>query len=163
MSFKVVEDFLSEWIPCDNPEKLKEKIKNECISLPHRTYTIDGDSYTVTMHHDDIHKSRYIPGVYIQYDVNNPDIPLYIGKASGKTSGVGRRIKAHGSSFEDLEGKVNESSGEHMRKYMLERGLDTVVMSAKYFNMSGYPPGMIEMVEYQLINKLNPILNKEGK
>ena len=161
MSFKSVHELVSEWIPCDNPEKLKEKIKNECISLPHRTYVIDGDSYTATMHHNDIHKSRYTPGVYLQYDVNHPDIPLYIGKASGETSGVGIRNGRHDSSFEDL--KVRESSGKHMRKYMLDRGLDTVVMSAKYFDMSGYPPGMIEMIEYQLIDQLNPINNKEGK
>jgi len=161
MSFRSIQSVLSEWIPCDNEEKLKEKINNECISLPHRTYTIDGDSYTVLMHHDDIHKSKYIPGVYLQYDINYPDIPLYIGKASGETSGVGLRNERHDKSFKDP--KFKESSGKHMKKYMLDRGLDTVTISAKYFDMSDYPPGMIEMIEYQLINKLNPINNKEGK
>lgn len=162
MSFRSIQDICSEWIPyLDNEEKLKEKIKNDCISLPHRTYTIDGDSYNVKMHHDDIHKSYYIPGVYLQYDINYPDIPLYIGKASGKTSGVGYRNNCHDRSFENP--KVKESSGKHMKKYMLDRGLDSVVMSAKYFDMSKYPPGSIEMIEYQLINKLNPINNKEGK
>ena len=138
---------------------LKDKINNECVSLPHTTYTIEGDKYSVVKHHYDKHKSGKIPGVYLQYDKNTGEL-LYIGKASGKTSGVGNRQTSHRNSYDfSID---SESSGQHMRDHMHKRGINNLVMSAKYFNMNDYPPGMIEMVECLLINKLKPILNKEG-
>jgi hypothetical protein len=142
----------------DDLDLIQEQIKNECISLPHTTYTIDGDTYSVAKHHNCKHHSGKTAGVYLQYDYNTAEL-LYIGKASGKSSGVGDRQTAHRSSYDFSIG--SESSGQHMRNHMHERGINTLVMSAKYFDMTDAKPGFIEMVELALIDKLNPILNKE--
>ena len=141
-------------------ESIQEHIDNFAISLPHTTYTIKDNAYTVVKHHRDKHFSGKIPGVYLQYDKITGEL-LYIGKASGKTSGVGVRQARHRSSFDFTID--SESSGEHMRNHMHKRGLTTLVMSEVYFDMSNYPPGLIECYECMLIDKLNPILNKEGK